>query len=548
MASTLSTSQTQIALLPQRRYLALSLPRWATDWLKRHDADLSKSTLPLGLWERQSNAMRIVALDEKASAAGLTLGQSVSDVRALVPNLELREIDHAATEAAFAELADWHSYASPLVSVLTDATPYGDLVMDITGVSHLFGGDAAMLEAVTGRLTSLGIAVTGAIAPSIGAAWALVRQGRQLVLDNAVRIELQHLPVAALRLDESQVMALNQIGLKSIGQLYGRPRKELQSRFGSSLLLRLDQALGIAEERLVPRLPEAEMFVERRFADPIGLLDDVIMCAHDLAVSLACRLEALGAGAKSFHLFLYRVDHKVMTFSVNAGRATRDADHVGRLFAYRAERLGGEYDAGFGIDMIRLAASSIFPLDIVQESAFSNDTGAETLERLFDRMTSKLGPLAVLRNAFVNTYIPEQAVKLEPVIATTEDDPLAAHDPQRARPIRLLPQPEPINVIAQVPDGPPARMVWRRVGYQFVRASGPERIAAEWWASKALPVLTARGAEQAITGNHLVYDEAGTVRDYYIAEDDGGRRFWLFRVGLYGGEVAPGWFMHGFFA
>jgi protein ImuB len=93
-------------------------------------------------------------------------------------------------------------------------------------------------------------------------------------------------------------------------------------------------------------------------------------------------------------------------------------------------------------------------------------------------------------------------------------------------------------------------MVWRRVGYQFLKASGPERIAAEWWASQALPVLTERGADRAADPDkgHAVFDEAGTVRDYYIAEDDGGRRFWLFRAGLYGGETPPAWFMHGFFA
>ena len=67
------------------------------------------------------------------------------------------------------------------------------------------------------------------------------------------------------------------------------------------------------------------------------------------------RLEAEGLGAQSFHLFLYRVDHKVMTLSVNAGaRDARRRITSRRLFAHRAERLEGEYDAGFGIDMIRL--------------------------------------------------------------------------------------------------------------------------------------------------------------------------------------------------
>ncbi len=502
------------------------------------------------LYEKIKGGMRLAALDAEAQHLGLSAGQTLSDARAQVPSLDIRELEPALLEAVFADFADWHSYASPMVSVLTNAAPYGDLVLDITGVSHLFGGEAAMLETVTGRLAGLGFAVTGAIASTIGAAWAIVHYGDQQVLAGDIADALSDLPVAALRLDDAQISGLIQIGLKRIGQLYGRDRKALQARFGGSLLLRLDQALGYLEERMTPRLPIVEHFTERRFADPIGLMDDVLMCAHDLAVSLSIRLEAKGLGAKSFHLFLYRVDHKVMTFSVNAGRATRDAGHISRLFAHRAERLEGDYDAGFGIDMIRLAASSVSDLDALQLGALEADSGVHNLERLYDRMASRLGPLAVLRSKFVNTHIPERAVKLEPVIARTEDEERSRPDPELPRPLRLLPTPEPISVIAQVPDGPPASMVWRRIGYRFAKAAGPERIAAEWWIGKQLPVLTPATEQFAMEeGNSQSYfDEGRAIRDYYIAEDESGRRFWVFREGHYAQATAPRWFLHGFFA
>ena len=38
------------------------------------------------------------------------------------------------------------------------------------------------------------------------------------------------------------------------------------------------------------------------------------------------------------------------------------------------------------------------------------------------------------------------------------------------------------------------------------------------------------------------------TRDYYRVEDSDGRRYWLFREGLYGEAQAPRWFMHGLFA
>src|SRR5690606_30771841 len=231
------------------------------------------------------------------------------------------------------------------------------------------------------------------------------------------------------------------------------------------------------------RLPAAERFAERRFAEPIGLIDDVLMCARDLAIQLGLKLEAEGLGAQSFHLFLYRVDHKVMSLSVNAARATRDAGHIGRLFANRVERLVREYDPGFGLDMIRLASSAVSRAGPAQVGAFEPRDGAEDLDRLYDRITSRLGPLAVVRSKFVNTHLPERAVKLEPVVARTPDDPEALRPIAAPRPLRRLPAPEPIRVTAEVPDGPTASMVWRRVLYRFAKDSGHGHIWDEWWRS-----------------------------------------------------------------
>ena len=163
----------QLTLQPDRRFLALHLPRWATDCLKRADPALLSLGRPLVLWEKQRGAMRIVALDEAASRSGLFVGQALSDARAINPLIEVREIDQGFVAHVFADFADWHSNASPIVSVLTDQAAYGDLVLDITGVSHLFGSEAEMLASLTSRLSTLGITVAGAIAPTIGAAWAL---------------------------------------------------------------------------------------------------------------------------------------------------------------------------------------------------------------------------------------------------------------------------------------------------------------------------------------------------------------------------------------
>jgi protein ImuB len=154
----------------------------------------------------------------------------------------------------------------------------------------------------------------------------------------------------------------------------------------------------------------------------------------------------------------------------------------------------------------------------------------------------------VVHSKFINTHIPERMVELEPVIARTTDakslPPVAA-----PRPIKLLPQPEPITVLAEVPDAPPASMIWRRVSYRFIKSSGPERISADWRQSGAKLMLTAETVEAATNpdAEERYFIEGDTTRDYYVAEDDGGRRFWLFRLGLFGVAQSPRWYLHGFF-
>ena len=544
------------------------------------------------LYEKRDNAMRLAAVDAAARAAGLGIGLSLSDARALCPGLIAREIDHGFLGAMFARLADWHANLSPIVAINADERPYGDLMIDITGVSHLFGGERALLDMACDRLAGFGYAAEGAIASSIGAAWALAHyapgtiaeaeendavlfgrgaaglrvahratsrsaadlpppplghprdQGSGRVFDAIAAAQdgappqigaaegrdiaalLAPLPVAALRLDADQVMALRQMGFKRIGQLYARERRGMLARFGGELLLRLDQALGLIDEKLTPRLPVPERYVDRKFAEPIGLIDDVLLSVDDLAHRIAGQLQGEGMGAQTFHLLLFRVDHQVMHLAVNAARATRDAGHIARLFANRIERLVADFDAGFGIEMIRLMASSVSDLSEAHASNFLGGGAADDLDRLYDRMSSRLGAGSVLRLKPLNSHIPERASRLEPMVARTEDSPDALPPAEAPRPLRLLPNPEPVEVIAEVPDGPPARMVWRRIGYRFLKASGPERIGVEWWCP----------------------GEGALTRDYYSCEDDEGRRFWLFREGLYASETeSPRWFMHGLF-
>ncbi len=97
--------------------------------------------------------------------------------------------------------------------------------------------------------------------------------------------------------------------------------------------------------------------------------------------------------------------------------------------------------------------------------------------------------------------------------------------PDRPRPLRLLPVPQPVDAVAPVPDDPPVLFRWRGVPHRVARADGPERLAPEWWCGPA----------------------GASARDYYRVEDGAGRRFWLYRAGPYDPATPPRWYLHGLF-
>ena len=151
------------------------------------------------------------------------------------------------------------------------------------------------------------------------------------------------------------------------------------------------------------------------------------------------------------------------------------------------------------------------------------------MDELVDRMTTRLGRGRVKKLMAADTHIPEQAQLALPAIDAPPPVPWQAPEPGEppTRPFHLFDPPQPIEVIAEVPDGPPQRFRWRRAFHAIRRYEGPERIAAEWWRRR---------------------DNAGLTRDYYRVEDVHGRRYWLFRHGLYDEKPDPRWYIHGVFA
>jgi len=116
---------------------------------------------------------------------------ALADARVRVPGLIAVEADVAADRHWLDLLARSCTRFSPyVVPCLPDA-----ITIDITGCEHLFGGEAALVEAVAGHVEQNGMTARLACSGTAEAALALARHARLPVVDEGKAI--RGLPVAA---------------------------------------------------------------------------------------------------------------------------------------------------------------------------------------------------------------------------------------------------------------------------------------------------------------------------------------------------------------
>jgi protein ImuB len=504
-------------------WLAIYLPRLNTDRLIR--SGRAPEGRALAVYTKEANAFQLTGVDARASALGLRLAMSLADARAIHPSLAAVEANPEEDARTLDNIAAWCERFTPVVVL----DPPDGLFLDITGCAHLFGGERALRKQILTRLEAQGFGARAALAPTPGAAWALARYSARGIAGDDLKETLSPLPVEALRLEEAAAVLLRRLGFKTIGPLIVRPRAPFTARAGEHAMLRLDQALGRAAEALTPRRPAPPVFALRRFLEPLFTIETILIGAEHLCIDAVEKLDRRGAGARRAALHLFGVDGRDRVIEIGASRPERDAKALMRLFREKLNRAAEDMNAEFGIEAARLDIVQLERIEngprtlvAVEEAAAS----AEKIAVLVDVLSARLGPQRVLRPRLIETHAPERAAGWRAALQNKKVETKAKppRDGVMRRPLTLFTRPQPIETIAAVPDGPPIRFRWRRVLREVARAEGPERISGDWL-----------GGEP--------------TRDYYRVEDKDGRRYWLYREGLYGeGEEQPRWFVHGLFA
>ena len=529
------------------RVLCIHLPHWPiTRRLRRQSARLRRSAVIVGSVGRRR---QIVDAADAVLAGGVRIGMSLAEARALYPGVICFEhnplLDHRALEA----LGRWLTRFTPTVATgwsaekntsskqaHNDDPPPPVLLLDITGCDRLFGSVAELVKRVRQSVRRFRIPSKTAVAPTTGAAWALASSplpsGTIVNLADLPQT-LRPLPITALRLPKEVVAALHHLGLTTIGQALELPRNALPSRFGSILLLRLDQVIGARSELLVPLSYEVPIAARVELEGPIDALEAVVAIFESLLRQIVDQLARRGHGARQIEI-VCRFDRTSRKPDViHTIRLTSPMRHFQSLFNLlrgASERLdgGSEGFVAFALKVPEHERIADEQIELIKDNVRSDAIEAD---RLMERLRVRLGDAAVVRPVLVESYLPELAWKPgdEPPPAAASQVPL-----ERSRPLRLLSMPEEIRVLSEPSDaldGRPRQFAWRGGLHRLMVIIGPERIGGEWW----------RGHYH--------------TRDYYEVENEVGLRFWIFRVVscVMDASLPDGlrwrtrWFLHGHF-
>ena len=549
--------------MPNRRILSLWFPRLAAERVLRAERGTVEG--PLAVVGDRGNVPVLVSLSALAEAEGLRSGQPVRDAQAMCPRLVTR-IESPLAEAAFlTSLRRWAGKFSPWVA---EEAPEG-LVIDLTGCAHLFGGEAPLIAQVEADCADLGLSVRAGIADTVGAAWALARFAGQgaaparsgdaidmeapatrsraarrrswgkslspervapfpdrarIAPPGQTRTAIARLPVAALRLDLATVVELDRLGLRRIEDLAGQPRAALARRFGTGLVRRLDQAMGVTPEPVSPAAPPARFAVRLTLPDPIGLETDILAAIDRLLPALAKRLKDKGNGARRVRMQCFRTDQAMQWVEVGLAHPSAEPERIRPLLAMKV----ADIDAGFGIDAVRIEATVTEPVyeanhkggQIVAGEVAARAGRDTARDDLIGRLGARIGLEAITRLHPADSHVPE---KTSMILAAAWSE---AAGPWPVTPVRPLTIWRPEPVMAQdVPDLP-LTFRWRGRSHATAVATGPERIAPEWWLDEP--------------------DWRSGVRDYWRITTGAGDRLWLFYA--HGGLMSSGWFCQGRFA
>lgn len=472
-------------------WLCLRFEQLPLQALIRRDNGLATATAVL---EKQ----RVLQACDTATSLGLKPGMRVATVRALDESIRLLERDPDLEQQCLQQLCCWAYSISPSLHIYRDNC----LLLEIGGCLTLFKGLECLLARVHSDLSSRGYSYLIGLAETPKAAWLLshTTDDHQRPLPE----RLQPLPLRLLDMFPNQLDSLARAGLWQFGDILSLSTQALGRRCGKDMIHFLQQALGTAHDPQPDYRPAPQFHDDYWFGYEVKANQELLPAIQRLLQSLCQFLRNTQLQCRQIQWQLYGIQDNLHSLTVASSLAHANWREWYQLSQLHIEQL----TLDMGVEGVSLQCLNLTPGNNSNGDLFNPYEQREPLHSLLDRLQSRLGLQSVKKIAGRNEHLPEFAGYSS---CNNYGDGDTQHSISPAggyRPFWLMPEPQPLS-------NPARGLQW---GGTLDIMEGPERIEDNWWLE---PVS----------------------RDYYVAHDQRGQKYWVYRD-----RLQNQWFIQGVFA
>jgi protein ImuB len=420
-----------------------------------------------GAVQKETDLLGNTRIDEVSAGArafGVRPGQTIAAARAKRADLRVRVVAESAVAGVLASICE----AALAFGATTAAGEGEDVVwVDVTGCGHLFGGEEDLLARLLAVVASMGHEARGAVADGPRIAAAMARFAPAVVPPGENAAATRPLPVRALPLDFATCAWLENLGVRTVGDLQRLPRESLALRLGAQGKTVMALLEGDDRAPLSPYQPPDVVEERAELEYGIESTEALLFVVKSLCDRAGPRLEGRGMAATRLELVL-GLDRAM----VQEGASPRDTLAVAlpsplarpqEIFAVLRAKLEG-YVIAAPILTATLRAPKLSPRTAKELDLFVAEAkGEHAIPRLVAELAAELGDVRVGLLALMSTWMAEERTRLVPFGAARAPEPGRPVLSAAPEPTRLLREKKPLR-------GPPpgAKIVARLE-------------AVEWW-------------------------------------------------------------------